>query len=79
MEREESPCPTECYVFLLSSRQEVGKIAVRTSTSIVETIRVIMCDPEWKDGLVEGRYEVDAPAGKTTVAVKVTDMLGVML
>jgi adenine-specific DNA-methyltransferase len=32
--------------------------------------------PERKDDLVEGRYEVDAPEGPTTVAVKIIDMLG---
>ncbi len=32
--------------------------------------------PEGKVDLVEGRYELPAPAGKTTVAVKVIDMLG---
>jgi hypothetical protein len=32
--------------------------------------------PERKTDLVAGRYELPAPAGPTTVAVKVTDMLG---
>ena len=32
--------------------------------------------PERKTDLVAGVYELDAPAGETTVAVKVTDMLG---
>jgi adenine-specific DNA-methyltransferase len=32
--------------------------------------------PERKDDLIEGRYELDAPDGETTVAVKVIDMLG---
>jgi hypothetical protein len=32
--------------------------------------------PERKDDLVEGRYELDAPDGETTVAVKIIDMLG---
>lgn len=32
--------------------------------------------PERKDDLVAGRYELAAPPGETTVAVKVTDMLG---
>jgi len=42
-----------------------------------ETFNITLADvPERKDDLVAGRYEVDAPAGKTTVAVKVTDMLG---
>jgi DNA modification methylase len=32
--------------------------------------------PERRDDLVAGRYEVPAPNGKTTVAVKIIDMLG---
>ncbi len=32
--------------------------------------------PEKKSDLVAGVYELDAPPGQTTVAVKVTDMLG---
>ena len=32
--------------------------------------------PERKTDLVTGRYELPAPEGPTTVAVKVTDMLG---
>jgi DNA modification methylase len=32
--------------------------------------------PERKQDLVQGRYELPAPKGKTVVAVKVTDMLG---
>ena len=32
--------------------------------------------PEKKADLVEGRYELPAPDGETTVAVKITDMLG---
>ncbi len=32
--------------------------------------------PERKDELVSGRYELPAPSGPTTVAVKITDMLG---
>jgi len=32
--------------------------------------------PERKTDLVAGRYELPAPAGPTTVAVKITDMLG---
>jgi len=32
--------------------------------------------PERKTDLVAGRYELPAPAGPTTVAVKLTDMLG---
>ena len=32
--------------------------------------------PERKEDLVEGRYEMPAPEGQTTVAVKIVDMLG---
>ena len=32
--------------------------------------------PERKQDYVEAKYELPAPTGKTTVAVKVTDMLG---
>jgi hypothetical protein len=32
--------------------------------------------PERKNNLVDGRYELPAPAGPTTVAVKIIDMLG---
>jgi DNA modification methylase len=32
--------------------------------------------PERKNDLVKGEYELDAPKGETTVAVKITDMLG---
>ena len=32
--------------------------------------------PERKSDLVSGRYEIPVPAGPTTVAVKITDMLG---
>ncbi|OFW14687.1 MAG: hypothetical protein A3F70_19200 [Acidobacteria bacterium RIFCSPLOWO2_12_FULL_67_14] len=32
--------------------------------------------PERKTDLVKGAYELDAPAGQTTVAVKIVDMLG---
>ncbi len=32
--------------------------------------------PERKADLVSGRYELPAPSGPTTIAVKITDMLG---
>jgi hypothetical protein len=42
-----------------------------------EVFNVAVSDvPERKNDLVEGRYEVEAPEGKTTVAVKIIDMLG---
>lgn len=38
---------------------------------------IVIADvPERKSDYVQGRYELPAPAGMTTVAVKVTDMLG---
>ncbi len=42
-----------------------------------EVFNVALSDvPERKTDLVAGRYELPAPAGQTTVAVKITDMLG---
>lgn len=42
-----------------------------------EVFNVVHSDvPETKDELVQGRYELKAPRGKTTVAVKMIDMLG---
>ena len=42
-----------------------------------KVFNIVLADvPERKDDLVTGRYEVDTLAGKKTVAVKVTDMLG---
>ena len=42
-----------------------------------EIFNIVLSDvPERKNDLVAGRYELDAPAGETTVAVKITDMLG---
>jgi len=32
--------------------------------------------PERKNDLVEGEYELEAPESETSVAVKITDMLG---
>jgi hypothetical protein len=38
---------------------------------------IVLADlPEKKTDLVAGKYELDAPAGETIVAVKITDMLG---
>jgi hypothetical protein len=38
---------------------------------------IVLSDvPERKDDLVQGRYELPAPDGPTTVAVKIIDMLG---
>lgn len=42
-----------------------------------EVFNVCLSDvPEKKADLVQGRYEFPAPGGETTVAVKITDMLG---
>jgi len=42
-----------------------------------DVFNIVLSDvPERKDDLVEGRYELPAPDGKTTVAVKIIDMLG---
>lgn len=42
-----------------------------------QVFNIVLADvPERKDDLVAGKYSLDAPKGKTTVAVKITDMLG---
>jgi adenine-specific DNA-methyltransferase len=42
-----------------------------------QAFNIAMSDvPEKKDDLVAGRYELPAPGGETTVAVKIIDMLG---
>lgn len=42
-----------------------------------KVLNVALADvPEKKDDLVGGEYELDAPGDETTVAVKITDMLG---
>ncbi len=42
-----------------------------------EVFNIVLADvPERKDDLVAGSYELDAPRGETTVAVKISDMLG---
>jgi len=42
-----------------------------------EVFNIALSDvPERKDDLVVGRYELPAPEGETTVAVKIVDMLG---
>lgn len=42
-----------------------------------QVFRVARADvPERKTDLMEGRYDLLAPEGKTTVAVKIVDMLG---
>lgn len=42
-----------------------------------EVFNIALTDlPEKKTDFVEGCYRLPAPKGKTTVAVKITDMLG---
>ena len=42
-----------------------------------QVFNVTLADvPEKKADLVAGEYSLDAPGGPTTVAVKITDMLG---
>ena len=42
-----------------------------------EVFNIALSDvPERKNDLVEGRYEVEAPEGETTAAMKIVDMLG---
>jgi len=42
-----------------------------------EVFNIALSDvPEKKSDLVKGKYELDAPKGEATVAVKITDMLG---
>jgi len=42
-----------------------------------EVFNIALSDvPERKDDLVSGTYELEAPEGPTTVAVKIVDMLG---
>jgi adenine-specific DNA-methyltransferase len=42
-----------------------------------QVFNVVLADvPEKKSDLVNGKYVLDAPIGETTVAVKITDMLG---
>ena len=42
-----------------------------------EVFNIVLSDvPERKNDLVNGRYELPAPEGKTVVAVKIIDMLG---
>lgn len=42
-----------------------------------EVLNVVVSDvPERKDDVINGTYELTAPSAKTTVAIKITDMLG---
>jgi hypothetical protein len=42
-----------------------------------EVLNIVLADiPEKKTDLVSGKYQLPAPYGQTTIAVKITDMLG---
>ncbi|MGH7471017.1 MAG: DNA methyltransferase, partial [Longimicrobiales bacterium] len=57
-------------------RSQVDCVLIDTAYN-GEVFNVVLADiPERKDDLVSGRYDLPAPAGHTTVAVKVIDMLG---
>jgi len=57
-------------------RAMVDSVMIDTSYD-GQVFNVALSDvPERKQDLVSGRYELPAPRGKTTVAVKITDMLG---
>ncbi|HEX2714293.1 MAG TPA: site-specific DNA-methyltransferase [Candidatus Acidoferrales bacterium] len=72
----------------LSAQEGVVKPQITDWRSMVDTVMVdtayegevfhiVLADvPEKKTDLVAGRYELAAPMGQTTVAVKITDMLG---
>ena len=49
----------------------------RTEVAHLRLQAIALSDiPERKRDLVKGSYEIDAPSGPTTVAVKIIDMLG---
>jgi DNA modification methylase len=57
-------------------RSMVDSIMIDTAYN-GEVFNVVYSDvPERKSDLVVGKYELDAPTKKTTVAIKITDMLG---
>jgi len=42
-----------------------------------KTFHIVYSDvPEKKDDLIKGKYELEIPAVKTKIAVKIVDMLG---
>jgi hypothetical protein len=57
-------------------RSQVDCVMIDTAYN-GEVFTVALSDvPEKKNDLVKGRYELPAPSGETTVAVKIIDMLG---
>jgi len=61
---------------ILDWRAMVDVVMIDTSYDS-EVFDIALSDvPERNDDLVEGRYELPAPEGGTTVAVKIVDMLG---
>jgi hypothetical protein len=72
----------------LSAQEGVLKPQVTDWRSMVDTVmidtaydgqvfNIVFTDvPEKKTDFVQGQYELPSPQGKTTVAVKITDMLG---
>lgn len=57
-------------------RAMVDVVMIDTSYS-GDVFEIVLSDvPERKDDLVSGHYELDAPEGDVTVAVKIIDMLG---
>lgn len=57
-------------------RAQVDAIMIDTSYD-GEVFNITLSDvPEKKQDLVQGRYQLPAPDGETTVAVKIIDMLG---
>jgi len=72
----------------LSQSEELVKPIIKSWQSMVDYVmidptydgkifNISLSDmPEKKDMVVEGKYEFPAPKGKTTVAIKIVDMLG---
>ena len=72
----------------LRQSEEIVKPEIKSWQSMVDYVmidpaydgkifNIVISDiPEKKDLVVEGKYEIPAPKGKTIVAVKIVDMLG---
>jgi hypothetical protein len=57
-------------------RAMIDTVAIDTAYD-GQVLNVVLADaPERRSDYVKGRYELPAPAGETTVAVRITDMLG---
>jgi len=57
-------------------RSQVDCVMIDTAYN-GEVFNVVLSDvPEKKKDLIDGTYTLSAPTGKTTVAVKIIDMLG---